>query len=287
MQVVNEREQISGASIGLPMLAHAGMVNLHRASRISWHSHTGYELLFLIEGATAYEFKQRPTVELHGGHFLVIPPRAEHRGVHGVRAPSVICGLALDPGHRHAAKGTPFSRDDLGRIRASLREAAFALCPLSPVLHCLLRWLREETAAYWDKPKRLDADAALRTLICTVVVEASRNMSVRPVAPTEIVAAGVEYLRQHFAEPIRIPDLVRHLGFSRARVFQMFKSELGLTPKDCLQRIRIEKAAELLKDPSRSITDVALATGFSSSQYFSTAFRRYTGGSPTDRRGAD
>ena len=86
---------------------------------------------------------------------------------------------------------------------------------------------------------------------------------------------------------MRIPDLVRHLGFSRARVFQLFKSELGLTPNDCLQRIRIEKATEMHKDPSRSITEVALATGFNSSQYFSTAFRRYTGGSPTDRRVSD
>jgi transcriptional regulator GlxA family with amidase domain len=117
-----------------------------------------------------------------------------------------------------------------------------------------------------------------------VVLEASRQMSVRPSVPKEIVAAGVAYLRQHSAEPIRIPDLVRHLGFSRARVFQLFQSEAGLTPNDCLQRIRIEKAMALLKDPRRSITEIALATGFNSSQYFSTAFRRYTGGSPTARR---
>ena len=279
-------EQISGASIGLPMLANAGMVNLYRASHISWHSHPSYELLFLLEGATAYEFKQRSAVELHGGNFLVIPPGAEHRGVHGVRAPSVICGLALNPGHRHAAQGTPFSRDDLARIQSALQNAAFTLRPLSSALCWLLRWLREETAAYWDKPRRPDADAALRTLVCTVVLAASRQMSVRPAARKEIVAAGVEYLRQHFAERVRIPDLVRRLGFSRARVFQLFKSELGLTPNDCLQRMRIEKAMELLKDPQRSITEVALATGFNSSQYFSTTFRRYTGGSPTGRRGS-
>lgn len=279
-------EQIPGASIGLPLLTYASMVNLFGASRISWHSHPGYELLFLLEGATTYEFKQRPTVELHGGHFLVIPPRAEHGGSHGVRAPSKICGLGLDPGHKHAAQGTPFTRDDLARIQSALRSSAFTLHPLSQALRWLFRWLREEIAAYWDEPHRPDTDAALRTLVCAVVLEASRQMSVRPAVPKEIVAAGVEYLRQHSAEPVRIPDLVRHLGFSRARTFQLFKSELGLTPNDCLQRIRIDKAMGLLKDPQRSITEVALATGFNSSQYFSTVFRRYTGGSPTGRRGS-
>jgi AraC-like DNA-binding protein/mannose-6-phosphate isomerase-like protein (cupin superfamily) len=286
MPLMKVPEQIPGASIGLPMLAHAGMVNLRRASRISWHSHPNYELLFLLEGATAYEFKQRRTIELHGGHFLVIPPQADHRGRHGVRAPAAICGLALNLGHGHAAQGTPFTRDDLARIQSALRSSAFTLHPLSSTLRSLLRWLREETAAYWEKPRRPDADAALRALVCTVVLEASRQMCVRPTVPKEIIASGVAFLRQHCAEPVRIPDLVRHLGFSRARVFQLFKSELGLTPNDCLQRIRIENAMDLLKDPERSITEVALATGFNSSQYFSTAFRRYTGGSPTGRRGS-
>ena len=77
MPLTKVPEQIPGASVGLPMLAYVGMVNLYRASHIAWHSHPSYELLFLLEGATAYEFKQGPAIELHGGHFLVIPPRAD------------------------------------------------------------------------------------------------------------------------------------------------------------------------------------------------------------------
>ncbi len=278
-------EQIPGAGIGMPMLAHVSLVDGHRASRISWHSHAGYELLFLLEGATAYEFKRGTVVELHGGHFLVIPPKAEHRGVEGVRAPSTICGLGLDPAGARARQGTPFNRDDLDRIQASLRSSALTLHPLSSDLRWLLRRLTAEMAGYWRTPRQPDAAAALRALVCTVILEAARQMSARPAGPKDIVAAGVAYLRQHLAEPVGIPDLVRHLGFSRARVFQLFKSELGLTPNDCLQRVRIEKATELLKDAQCPITDAALATGFSSSQYFSTVFRRYTGRSPTAYRG--
>lgn len=274
-------EQIAGGSLGLPLLAHVGLVHLHRASRISWHSHPGYELLFLLEGATSYEFKKGPAVELRGGHFLVIPPRTEHQGVHGVRAPSTICGLALNPACSRATRGTPFTQDDLARIQTSLRSGTFILRPLSPALRWLLRRLREEIEAYWEDPRQTDAPAVLRALVCTVVLEAARQMSARAAAPKDIVGAGLAYLRQHSAEAVRIPDLVRHLGFSRARVFQLFKSELGLTPLDCLQRVRIERARKLLKDGQRPITEVALAAGFNSSQYFSTVFRRYTGCSPT------
>ncbi len=83
-------------------------------------------------------------------------------------------------------------------------------------------------------------------------------------------------------------ELVRHVGFSRARMFDLFKAQTGLTPNDYLQRLRVEKAQEQLRQTNRSVTEIALATGFSSGQYFSTVFARYTGVSPTDfRNGAN
>jgi AraC-like DNA-binding protein len=82
-------------------------------------------------------------------------------------------------------------------------------------------------------------------------------------------------------------DLVRYVGFSRARMFDIFKAQTGLTPNDYLQRLRVESAQEQLRQTDRSVTEIASATGFSSGQYFSTVFVRYTGVSPTRfRKGA-
>ena len=82
----------------------------------------------------------------------------------------------------------------------------------------------------------------------------------------------------------RMDDLVKYVGFSRARMFDMFKAQTGLTPNDYLQRLRVEKAQEQLRQGDLTVTDIALANGFSSGQYFSTVFTRYTGVSPTDFR---
>lgn len=54
-----------------------------------------------------------------------------------------------------------------------------------------------------------------------------------------------------------------------------------MTPNDYLQRLRVHQARQLLADPARTITDVAFATGFASSQYFSKVFRKYVGVTPT------
>jgi len=278
---------VYGSQIELPMLIHVSRICSHVASRVTWHSHGGFELLFLLDGATAYEFAGRQGVELHGGHFLVVPPGLVHRGLHDVRSPSTICGLALKASPPSAWKHTTFTTTDVGRLRTALETASQKVHPFNPALRWLVRRLLEETGNYPANPHRAEAGIALRALICAVLVEAMRQILVPLTEPKEFAAAAIAYLRAHLSDPVGMDDLVRHVGFSRARMFDIFKAQTGLTPNDYLQRVRIEKAQEQLRKTSLSVTQIALATGFSSGQYFSTVFARYAGVSPTAfRKGA-
>jgi AraC-like DNA-binding protein len=278
---------VFGNQIDLPMLIHVSRVRSHVASRVTWHSHKGFEMLFLLDGATGYEFAGQGAVELHGGHFLVVPPGLVHRGLHNVRSPSTICGLALKASRPSAWKNTNFRTTDVRRLRAALENASRKAHPFNPALRWLVRRLMEETTNYPANPHRAEAGIALRALICAVLVEAMRQILVPPTQPKEFVAAAITYLRQHLHESVRMADLVRHVGFSRARMFDLFKAQTGLTPNDYLQRLRIEKAQEQLRQTNRSVTEIGLATGFSTGQYFSTVFGRYTGVSPARfRKGA-
>ena len=275
---------VHGNQIGLPMLIHVSRVRSHTASRVTWHSHEGFELVFLVDGATAYEFAGRTTVDLRGGHFLVVPPGLVHRGLQDVRSPSTICGLALKASPPSAWKRTTFTAADVRHLRTALENASRKVHPFNPALRWLVRRLMEETASYPGSPHRAEAGIALRALICAVLVEAMRQMLMPVTVPKQFVAAAVAYLRQHLHEPVGMADLVRHVGFSRARMFDMFKAQTGLTPHDYLQRMRIEKAQEQLRQTVLSVTDIGMAVGFSSGQYFSTVFARYSGVSPTGFR---
>ncbi len=278
---------VFGNQVDLPMLIHVSRVCSHVASRVTWHSHEGFELLFLLEGATAYEFAGQQGVELRGGHFLVVPPRLVHRGLHDVRSPSTICGLALKATRQSAWRHTTFTGADLSRLRAALVKASQKVHPFNPALRWMVRRLLEETGNYPTAPRRAEAGIALRALICAVLVEAMRQILLPPTQPKEFVGAAIAYLRLHLSEPVGMDDLVRYVGFSRARMFDLFKTQTGLTPNDYLQRLRVEAAQEQLRQTNLSVTQIAMATGFSSGQYFSTVFARYTGVAPTDfRKGA-
>jgi AraC-like DNA-binding protein len=64
----------------------------------------------------------------------------------------------------------------------------------------------------------------------------------------------------------------------------VFKAATGLSPNDFLQRHRIEVAREQLANPRRTITNIAMSTGFNSSQYFSNVFQKYCGMTPSEYR---
>lgn len=278
---------LAGKQIGLPAVIHISWRRSQVATRVPWHSHVGYELLFLLEGTTAYEFSAHETVVLHGGHFLVVPPGVMHRGVNNMRSPCTIFGLVLTPPPRGDWQSTPFTATDVRHMHLALEKGSRRVQPSSSVLRWMVRRLGEEAASYAAGTPSIETAVAIRALISGVLVGAMRQVLNPPTKPKEFVSAAITYLREHLGETVRMSDLVRHVGFSRARMFDIFKAQTGLTPNHYLQRLRIERSQELLRKTEQSITEIAHVTGFSSGQYFSTVFIRYTGLSPSDFRKAN
>jgi AraC-like DNA-binding protein len=79
-------------------------------------------------------------------------------------------------------------------------------------------------------------------------------------------------------------EIADKLGFGTTGFIKRFKHETGLTPADFAQRIKIEEARRRLTDTGNSITEIAFKLGFSTSQYFSSVFRKYTGATPREYR---
>ena len=95
---------------------------------------------------------------------------------------------------------------------------------------------------------------------------------------------AVKFLEDHYAERIRIVDIVRHIGYGRARLFELFKRHTGLSPNDYLLRFRIRKAQDLLVQTDLSVREIARRIGMLDSSYFSIMFKRQTGRSPSSYR---
>jgi signal transduction histidine kinase/AraC-like DNA-binding protein len=91
-----------------------------------------------------------------------------------------------------------------------------------------------------------------------------------------LVRQAMRFIHTHFAEPISRGDIARHISIAEDYLTFCFRQELGTTPIKYLQRYRVNQAKSLLKNTTKSITEIALEVGFTDSGYFSRVFHRET-----------
>ena len=121
-----------------------------------------------------------------------------------------------------------------------------------------------------------------------LLLEAAKLLgSTRTFEPKHAVQATIAFMQSHLGETISIEEVADAVHCSRAKLFEVFKDSTGMTPNDYWQRLRIDRAQRLLSNSETSITEIALDCGFSTSQYFSSVFRKYAGVSPTHYRKAE
>ena len=93
-----------------------------------------------------------------------------------------------------------------------------------------------------------------------------------------------ESLRKDLSHQWTVEEMAAIAGMGTTLFNEKVKSFTGFTPINYLINIRVSEAIRLLKKKDVSITDIALDTGFYSSQHFSTTFKKLTGYTPGEFR---
>lgn len=117
----------------------------------------------------------------------------------------------------------------------------------------------------------------IEILIHTVRVTAETS---RPEQRHPAVAAMVEYLHEHFTQPLSLTELSRRMGYAPQYLSSLFARVMGMSPSSYLQCVRIEKSCALLVGSRMRIGQIAQSVGYSDAKYFTAVFRRYMKLSP-------
>ncbi len=92
--------------------------------------------------------------------------------------------------------------------------------------------------------------------------------------------AVVEFINDNLERNISLTELASLARLSPTHFCKAFTRSMSMPPHQYQLRQRVERAKLLLADTERSITEVALATGYTASSNFATAFRKVTGVTP-------
>lgn len=254
------------------------------------HQHTFMELVYVRKGQG---------IHIHGGQEYPI-----HRGD---------CFLVLpsDPhGYRNVADMTIvnilFLPSVLRQQKTELRRIPgfrgfFTLEPLHRAVTAFRYKLhldpvqQEQVSTLID---RLDRELSARAdgframgaaVFVELVVALSRYFQAAPAAPVsfpvgaarvDAVSKAIAYIEERYNREISIDDLSSVAALSSSRLSHVFKESTGMSLRDYLLRIRLDKARELLPNRNLSVGEIAWACGFNDPNYFSRAFKKTSGMSP-------
>lgn len=101
---------------------------------------------------------------------------------------------------------------------------------------------------------------------------------------TDRVERAVRYIEEHYSYPITVEDIAGYTGVCRSHLYRMFQRVLKKSPKDYVEEYRIRQACQLLGETGLPITTIAHSVGYEDNLYFSKAFKKNMGKTPSDYR---
>ena len=137
-----------------------------------------------------------------------------------------------------------------------------------------------------------DYESKLRVLINTLLIALLEHFQEGKIVLDEeliesrrTVKLFLKSLEDHYFEPWTLPNMAAYSKLGTTRFTKYCVEISNCTPMEYLNRIRIGKAARMLKSQiNTSATEIAYQCGFSSTQYFTTVFKRHFGKTPQSFR---
>lgn len=285
MKVLRDAQIISGfiydAPVDeLPELTHCGEALCCRGHHRKPHAHAGFEFLFLSRGQASWRADGEVSDQNMGDLYIAYPGEKHGTGpIPNLENHHLWVGLKLD------ALGSAARH-----LSRTLRQSRLRLLKGCPELEPVLRGLVAQVVAH--HPHRLQTVKSYIALFITLVTQrllgGDRETLARSALPySYAVQRAIAYMEQHLDRRIPLRDLAAMATARSVPHFCVqFRREVGVSPAAYHHQLRIYNARQVLRQPDFDVTKVALQHGFSSSQHFSTAFRRAFGITPREWRQA-
>lgn len=237
-----------------------------------------------LEGAGSFSLDNGPALDVASGSLFLFHASRPTRGLHRIRggrrmlgvdfrfAPDVLeaAGFRL-PGRFGGGPYPGGSVDEATLLRAPLTDAFQRIA--RQTIGCPMRGPARRT---FFQAKALEVLAHVIDLgeggrMPTAGLSSKDRLRIRQAA---------EIIRSRYDEPWTIASLARAAGINERKLKQGFRQVLGLTVHTHLQATRITAALDLIARDGTTVTDAALAVGYSNPSHFAKIFRDHVGQSP-------
>lgn len=256
------------------------------------HRNRGMEMVLVEKGHLEWAVDRIPEVLNPGAVFFTLPWQTH--GSLMLREPPnrIFYALFALPGEYDSPtdslrfpESLKFSAEEqklLGNIFIGAQRHAWPATPL-------LKELFPELIRRLDGTAELDALTAA-SLLRTLLVELADIIRQTQDEPKWLsprvrkVKVFLSALGQSLEHSWTLDEMARRCGVKRTQFANITKRLTGYAPAQYLHRIRFDKSCELLRNTERAVTEIAFECGYTSSQYFSEAFKKQACITPSEYR---
>ncbi len=241
--------------------------HMPRIEALGEHRHRHAQILLYLRGEGVQLLGERP-VPVRRGSAVFVPPALVHR-FEKARSVQPIC-LVID-----------FDTVEPPTWRESSVLASRDLVGIE-------RWLVSLHALHRDHTKSDDFSIGAASLILCILATLRDAFQAgdgsRDSGP--VTHSVLRQIQQQGLAAVTPGSIAAALGRSLDHLNRTLRAESGQTLGEWVNQARLEHSGKLLRDPQRSINEVAAAAGMPDANYFARWFRRQTGQSPTRWRSA-
>lgn len=243
----------------------------------SWHAHSNPEVHFMLRGGLQYEMEE-DRITLNAGQVLIIPSNMPHRLENPT--PSGLLRFTLN------VSIEPVGGDaEALFLRDALAVKKPVVFPLDGAVKTLLEDSLDE-AVHRVSGFMIMLESNLLSLLILI----ARTLSNSPRATYRVrenqgmnkqrLYQILALMERGLSEPLTVHEIAAQVHLSTKQVQRIVQGEYGISVKQQMMRMRLQRAKELLKDAHQSIAGISAALGFASEQSFCRFFQKQEGCTP-------
>lgn len=275
MKILSYKDRLDGIPVTV-MQSHDATVGLHK--------HDFFEFVYVLSGRAEHIFENKNVTLSEGDYFLInLKSPHEYRRIADDYEFSVINILFLPQFLDESLKDAASFQEIVDNHLIRYGYNPLGELPTQKIFHDdtgTVGMLAKSTLQEFSA-KRTGYEDVLRHLLHSLVIYLVREETARFAIGTDNTVRRIkEYVASHYMNPLRLSDICERMSFSLSYISTLFREKTGMTFRDYVLNVRMERACSLLSSSEMTVQSIAALVGYSDPAFFYKTFKRRIGKTP-------
>lgn len=281
------KEPVSHGTAEFPLQLYKDVIYRKAGLVFYNHWHEEAEILFVTEGELELVINDI-SIYAKRGTVVLIPPNLLHAAYQSTARKGSFSSIVFHPDFITSKNNDKIQKEQLTPFLDNTFVSSYIMNPTDQNSDLVQSLLQKFSELYVEQApcKELMMKGYLYLLLFYLLQnEKKYNLKSSSAYLNEERKKHIlTYIEENYQNPLTLQEMAASVNLSKEQFCRFFKQAFRSTPVSYLNQYRINRSMDLLTKSDLPVIDIAVSVGFDSSNYFSIAFRKSTGMTPSQYR---